>query len=108
MREGLLNKAKSGRKLRLILCNDILLLTEEHGKTLYRMPIPLSELRVDEAPRHRDEVSFQLSVAYPRGGDKLTLRASSPRERHHWMTNIEMASLKCREAEKAAALKARR
>ena len=83
---------------------------------------------MDEAPRHRgtqksstfvslplnflvaaaDEVSFQLSVAYPRGGDKLTLRASSPRERHNWMTDIEMASLKCREAEKAAALKARR
>ena len=37
LREGLLNKAKSGRKLRLFLCNDILLLTEEHGKTLYRM-----------------------------------------------------------------------
>ena len=37
LREGLVNKAKSGRKLRLILCNDILLLTEEHGKTLYRM-----------------------------------------------------------------------
>jgi len=52
-------------------------------------------------------VSFQLSIAYPRGGDKITLRASSPRERHHWMTDIEMTSWKCREAEKAAALKAR-
>lgn len=37
LREGLLNKAKSGKKLRVFLCNDILLLTEEHGKTLYRM-----------------------------------------------------------------------
>ncbi|KAH8977407.1 hypothetical protein EDB86DRAFT_3237574 [Lactarius hatsudake] len=107
LREGLLNKAKSGRKLRVFLCNDILILTDEPGKTLYRMPIPLTEIRVDEDPRHRDEVSFQLSIAYPRGGDKITLRASSSRERHNWMTDIEMTSWKCREAEKAAALRAR-
>jgi len=37
LREGPLNKAKSGRKLRAFLCNDIFLLTDEHGKTLYRM-----------------------------------------------------------------------
>ncbi|KAI9449187.1 hypothetical protein F5148DRAFT_1248554 [Russula earlei] len=37
LREGPLNKAKSGRKLRALLCNDIFLLTDEHGKTLYRM-----------------------------------------------------------------------
>jgi len=37
LREGLLNKAKSGRKLRAFLCSDLLLLTDEHGKTLYRM-----------------------------------------------------------------------
>jgi hypothetical protein len=37
LREGFLNKAKSGRKLQAFLCNDILLLTDEHGKTLYRM-----------------------------------------------------------------------
>src|SRR6266852_31035 len=37
LREGLLHKAKSGRKLRAFLCSDILLLTDEYGKTLYRM-----------------------------------------------------------------------
>ena len=37
LREGFLTKAKSGRKLRAFLCNDILLLTDEHGRTLYRM-----------------------------------------------------------------------
>jgi len=37
LREGLLNKAKSGRKLRAFLCSDLLLLADEHGKTLYRM-----------------------------------------------------------------------
>jgi len=107
LREGFLNKAKSGRKLQAFLCNDILLLTDEHGKTLYRMPIPLSEIHVGEAAGHRDELSFQLSVAYPRGGDKIILRASSARERHLWMTDIETASRTCKDAEKAVALKSR-
>jgi len=107
LREGFLNKAKSGRKLRAFLCNDILLLTDEHGRTLYRMPIPLSEIRVGEAPGHRDELSFQISVAYPRGGEKIMLRASSARERHLWMTDVETASRKCKDAERAVALKAR-
>ncbi|KAI0294656.1 hypothetical protein B0F90DRAFT_1755296 [Multifurca ochricompacta] len=106
LREGLLSKAKRGRRLRAFLFNDILLLTDEHGKTLYRMPIPLSEIHVDQAPGHRDDLSFQLSVAYPRGGDKITLRASTARERHLWMADIEMASRKCKDAEKAAAMKA--
>lgn len=30
-------KAKSGRRLRAFLCSDILVLTEETAKTLYRM-----------------------------------------------------------------------
>jgi hypothetical protein len=34
-----------------------------------------------------DELSFQLSMAYPRGGDKITLKASSTRERNLWMTD---------------------
>jgi actin cytoskeleton-regulatory complex protein PAN1 len=54
-----------------------------------------------------DELSFQLSVAYRRGGDTITLRASSARERHIWVTDIESASRKCKEAEKAGAFKAR-
>lgn len=37
LKEGILTKAKSGRKLRAFLCNDILVLTEESTKSLYRM-----------------------------------------------------------------------
>lgn len=37
LKEGILLKAKSGRKLRAFLCNDILVLTEESTKSLYRM-----------------------------------------------------------------------
>jgi hypothetical protein len=37
LKEGVLSKAKSGRKLRLFLCSDILVLTHESGKGLYRV-----------------------------------------------------------------------
>lgn len=37
LKEGVLIKAKSGRHLRAFLCNDILVLTNEAAKTLYRM-----------------------------------------------------------------------
>lgn len=37
IREGVLLKAKSGRKLRGFLCSDVLVLTEEAAKNLYRM-----------------------------------------------------------------------
>ena len=37
LKEGVLLKAKSGRRLRAFLCSDILVLTEEAAKTLYRM-----------------------------------------------------------------------
>lgn len=37
LKEGVLMKAKSGRRLRAFLCSDILVLTEETAKTLYRM-----------------------------------------------------------------------
>ena len=37
IREGELVKAKSGRKLHAILCNDVLILTDEAAHSLYRM-----------------------------------------------------------------------
>lgn len=37
LKEGLLMKAKSGRKLHAFLCSDILVLTDESVKMLYRM-----------------------------------------------------------------------
>lgn len=37
LREGILFKAKSGRKLRAFLCSDIIVLTDDTAKTLYRM-----------------------------------------------------------------------
>jgi len=37
LREGVLSKAKSGRKIRVFLCSDLIVLTDELAKTLYRM-----------------------------------------------------------------------
>ena len=36
LKEGVLMKAKSGRRLRAFLCSDILVLTQEQAKQLYR------------------------------------------------------------------------
>ncbi|TFK77938.1 hypothetical protein K466DRAFT_124152 [Polyporus arcularius HHB13444] len=100
LKEGILTKAKSGRKLRAFLCNDILVLTEESTKSLYRMPLSLAEVEVHEAAGARDDQTFQLVVAYPRGGDSVGLRASSVRECQAWMEAIYNASKRCREVQR--------
>ncbi|KAI9069473.1 hypothetical protein FKP32DRAFT_1617176 [Trametes sanguinea] len=106
LKEGVLMKAKSGRKLRAFLCSDILVLTEDTSKSLYRMPLSLSEVQVHE-PTGKDDTTFQLAVSYPRGGDSITLRATSPREAQTWMYAIHGAAKRCREAQRRAAKKAR-
>jgi hypothetical protein len=37
LKEGIVMKAKSGRRLRAFLCSDVLVLTDENAKALYRM-----------------------------------------------------------------------
>ena len=53
LKEGLLVKAKSGRRLRAVLCTDILILVEEANKTVYRDPMPLSDVTIHELPGGR-------------------------------------------------------
>ncbi|KAJ7041981.1 hypothetical protein C8F04DRAFT_1077868 [Mycena alexandri] len=105
LREGVLVKAKSGRKLYGFLCSDILVLTDTSIKTLYRMPIPLNEAQVKDVPGGRDDMTFQISLPYPRGGEAIALRASSVRDCQLWMNEIEAASKKCLDAEKRAVRK---
>jgi Pleckstrin homology domain len=85
IREGVVTKAKSGRKLRIFLCNDILVLTDENAKALYKMvrsaaiyvnvlntqaigslqPIPLSELAMKESAGTRGAPDFlNISTVY--------------------------------------------
>lgn len=108
-------KAKSGRKLYGFLCSDILVLTDESMKTLYRMvrqsllsslPVLTPTLNSPSlsrrlAPRRstqekvrrgtatlsalidvggEDDLIFQVTQAYPRGGDAIALKATSVRD----------------------------
>jgi len=90
-----LTKAKSGRKLRGFLCNDILVLTDHSAQTLYRMPVPLSQLKVKEISGRRDDLAFQLELPYPRGGEAIGLRATSAHDCHTWMKAISNAVESC-------------
>ncbi|KAI0628815.1 hypothetical protein C8Q77DRAFT_1281081 [Trametes polyzona] len=107
LKEGVLMKAKSGRKLRAFLCSDILVLTEEASKSLYRMPLSLAEVEVRESTGGKDDATFQLAVTYPRGGDEVTLRAATPRESQAWMQAIHTAAKRSRDAQRRAARKSR-
>ncbi|TFK45949.1 hypothetical protein OE88DRAFT_1639082 [Heliocybe sulcata] len=102
LKEGTIAKAKSGRKLRAFLCSDILVLTDDAAKSLYRMPIPLSEVKVRDIPGSKDDSTFQLALPYPRGGETVNVRAMSVRDCQLWMQAIESASDRCKVAEKRA------
>ena|ERR1700761_4437567 len=48
LREGVLMKAKSGKKLTAFLCSDVLVLTNAAARSLYRMvssPVDFAEIR---------------------------------------------------------------
>ncbi|CAE6423462.1 unnamed protein product, partial [Rhizoctonia solani] len=87
-KEGVLVKAKSGRRLHAVLCNDILVLMDAAAQSLYRMPMALTELNVREG---KDDQTLSIQVAYPRGGDTIVLRASSGREARSWIEALERA-----------------
>ncbi|KAF8888235.1 hypothetical protein BD779DRAFT_1524285 [Infundibulicybe gibba] len=106
LREGPLIKAKSGRKLYGFLCSDILVLTDESMKILYRMPIPMAQARVKESTK--DDLTFEVSQAYPRGGDSISLKATSVRDCQSWLHDVELAIKRCRHAEDRAARKSRK
>lgn len=101
LKEGTLYKAKSGRKLQVFLCSDIMIMTTDSPMTLYRMPMPLSEITVKDV-QSRDDSHFQLVLAYPRGGESVGLRAASPRDCQSWMKAIGDAINACNRAEKRA------
>ncbi|KAG2139113.1 uncharacterized protein EDB93DRAFT_707815 [Suillus bovinus] len=102
LKEGVICKAKSGRKLRLFLCSDILVLTHEGGKGLYRVPIPLNEVQIKGSRNEREDSLLRLHLAYPRGGDTIVLRATSNKEALSWKDAIERASRRARDGERRA------
>ncbi|KAI6004640.1 hypothetical protein EDD15DRAFT_2117680, partial [Pisolithus albus] len=79
LKEGVLAKAKSGRKLRVLLCSDILLLlNKSESGGLYR-PLPVHELEIHTWRRYArsEDACIRIHRAYPRGGETLVLRAPS-------------------------------
>lgn len=124
LKEGLLIKAKSGRKIFAFLCSDILVLMDEGMKTLYRMvshyffssicqtgfdgynkPIPLAHAQVKEIPSGRDDVIFQINQPYPRGGDSIMLKGTSAKDTMGWIRAIQHAARKARHAAERASRK---
>jgi len=61
LKEGLLVKVKSGRRLRAVLCTDILILVEEIAKAMYRNPMPISDVAIHEL--QAVEVGDRMSLA---------------------------------------------
>ncbi|KAH8829709.1 hypothetical protein DL96DRAFT_1669029 [Flagelloscypha sp. PMI_526] len=102
LKEGPLAKAKSGKKLHGFLCSDILVLTDEFEKNLYRLFIPESPVACLNNFSNADETGFQVMLPYPRGGEAIALRATSNKECDSWVHSIEKAAQKCREAETRA------
>ncbi|KAF8172098.1 hypothetical protein BJ912DRAFT_994425 [Pholiota molesta] len=107
LKQGVVFKAKSRKKLHAFLCSDILVLLDESMKNLYRMPIPLAYAHAKESGS-RDETGFQISQNYQRGADTLNLRASSARDCQQWVQEITTATKRARHAEERAARKAGR
>ncbi|KAF9650631.1 hypothetical protein BDM02DRAFT_1351141 [Thelephora ganbajun] len=108
LKEGVVMKAKSGKRLRAFLCSDVLVLIDENAKTLYRMPIPLPELTVEDSGSARDDQLFHIVVAYPRGGGIVSLKATSVRDCKLWVRAIESARRKCRAANERVAMRGTR
>ncbi|BEJ13329.1 hypothetical protein CspHIS471_0305030 [Cutaneotrichosporon sp. HIS471] len=103
VKEGAVSKAKSGRRLWIVLCNDIVILMED--KNLYRMPIPLHSLDLLQG---KDDVSFALVIPRGQGGDTVRIKAPSNKERIEWITALSKAKNDAADTRRAAALTERR
>ncbi|KAK2460698.1 hypothetical protein APHAL10511_007168 [Amanita phalloides] len=102
LKEGLLIKAKSGRRLHGFLCSDILVLTDASMKTLYRLPIPLVHSQASVVSTNKDELTFQINQSYPRDGDKIILKTKPVKEGQAWVEDINKATRNYHQAEEQA------
>nr|XP_018264468.1 multidomain RhoGEF [Kwoniella dejecticola CBS 10117]OBR86626.1 multidomain RhoGEF [Kwoniella dejecticola CBS 10117] len=95
LKEGKVSKLKSGRKLNMVLCNDIIVLLD--GTDLYRMPLPLHEVQIRQG---RDETAFTLKIDARRGGDTIALRGTNGRDVKDWIRLITHARSNALDARK--------
>lgn len=88
LRDELVTKSKSGRKLRLVLTTDLLLVLHAQDASLYRMPMPVNAITAKETKsRHAD--TFSIAYAHE---DTLKLRANTPRSAQAWIKAIHAAA----------------
>ncbi|PPQ91776.1 hypothetical protein CVT25_000421 [Psilocybe cyanescens] len=99
VKQGVLFKAKSRKKLHGFLCSDILVLLDESMTNLYRMPIALAHAQVKDGGKGMYDTAFTITQAYPRGGDAVALRALSARDCQQWVHEIVYGGKRARHAE---------
>ncbi|KAG6329916.1 hypothetical protein ID866_9173, partial [Astraeus odoratus] len=103
IKEGVLAKAKSGRKLRVLLCSDILLLLNESAMSLYRVPLPVHELEIHFSHGLScDDNTVRIHRTYLRWREALVLRAPSVLEARAWTEAIIQAAAKAKAGVMAA------
>ncbi|KAG0703200.1 hypothetical protein DFH29DRAFT_803716, partial [Suillus ampliporus] len=95
LKEGVMSKAKSGRKLRLFLCSNILYLWSRTERGFFPFLL-ITTLNLLCAV---DDSLLRLHLAYPRGGDTIVLQANSIKDSLAWKDTIECASRKAKEGE---------
>jgi len=96
--DGVLIKAKSGRKLQAFLFNDMFLLTQHHGLvpvagyeySVYREPIPVHALLVREIQNEPpDTLNFQ--ILHIQTQQIIAVKAPSLNDKRRWMREIDAA-----------------
>lgn len=95
LRDEMVSKSKSGRKLRLVLTTDLLLVLHPQDSSLYRMPIPVKEVKAQEAKskssRHADAFNVVHTLPSVTQADTLKLRAVNARSAQAWIKAINGA-----------------
>ncbi|KAN0063587.1 hypothetical protein ACQY0O_004035 [Thecaphora frezii] len=81
VKDATLNKARSSRAVRVVLCNDLVVLLTEGGKGLYRMPVTLDQVKAGKGKRE-DEWSLRLNQ------EKIRLRCETQREAQAWIKAV--------------------
>lgn len=93
LRDEMVTKSKSRRKLRLVLTTDLLLVLHAQDGSLYRMPIPVNEVKATEAKGKGKADAFSVvhELKAMQTADTLKLRAANARNAQAWIKVINAA-----------------
>lgn len=98
LRDEVVTKSKSGRKLRLVLTTDLLLVLHAQDSSLYRIPIPVDEVSASQAKPTPKPKSAKYADTFTivhqlnrMQTHTLKLRAPTPANAHAWIRLINTA-----------------